>query len=164
MMKLVIVNVLLMTSLSAIGQAQIFPDDLDIVVGEWEGCLTYLDYQTNNPFTMPANLIAEQGKNKYELILKNIYPNEPKANGKEKMKISKNGLRLNNHKVTSRLELENGQTQIQTAYKGKDNTKNALIRYTYIIGKKSFIIKKEVQFNELETWIKRSEFSYVRKE
>lgn len=146
------------------GQNQIFPEDLDQIIGEWQGSLTYLDYQTNQPYTMPANLIIEQGKNDYELVLKNIYPNEPKANNKERMKISKTGLQLNKHNITSRLALENGDIQIQTVHKGKDDRKKALIRYTYLIGKKSFIMKKEVQFNELDPWIKRNEFNYVKKE
>ena len=153
-----------MISVSVCSQSQIFPEDLKIVIGNWEGSITYLDYQTNEPFTMPANLKVEQGKNKYKLVLKNIYPNEPKANTKNKIKIAKNGLLLNKHTVTSREESENGQIEIKTEHKGKDNNENALIRYTYVIGKNLFIIRKEVQFNEVNEWIKRSEFNYVRKQ
>ncbi len=70
-------------------------DDLKILVGEWVGTLTYIDYSTNNPFTMPVNLNVKQGKNNYQLILNINYPKEPNANSKDKIKISKDGIQLN---------------------------------------------------------------------
>ena len=152
-----------MFSLSLYSQPKIFADDLKTIIGEWEGSLTYLDYQTNEPFTMPANLIIEQGKNENKLVLKNIYPNEPKANNKSKIKISKDGSLLNKNKVVSREKSENGHLQIQTEHEGKDDNKKALIRYTYTIGTNVFTIRKEVQFNKNNDWIKRSEFSHTRK-
>ena len=163
-MKLVLTHLALMISLSVHCQSKIFPADLDNIVGDWKGSLTYLDYQTNKPFTMPANLVVKQGKNQYQLVLIKVYPNEPKANSKERLKISKDGFRLNKHVVTSRSDLENGQLLIQTEYKGKDNKKKGLIRNSYIMGKNSFIIRKEVQFDYTDDWIKRSEFNYFRKE
>jgi len=152
-----------MITLSVYSQPQTSPEDLKAIVGNWEGSLTYIDYQTNKPFTMPANLIVEQGKNEYQIILKNIYPNESKANNKNKITIDKNGSSINKHKVTSREELEDGQTQIQTEHDGKDNNEKAIIRYTYVTGKDLFIIRKEVSFNQAKNWVKRSEFSYARK-
>ena len=112
---------------------------------------------------MPANLFVNQGQNENSLILKNIYPNEPNANDSDKLKVTKNGLLLNKKKIISREELDNGNIKIQTEHKGKDDRKTALIRYTYIIGVKLFVIRKEVQFNGSVKWIKRSEFSYERK-
>ena len=111
---------------------------------------------------MAANLIVEKGRNENTLVLNNLYPNEPKANNSEKIKVSNNGTMLNKHVVTQREELENGHIQIQTEHNGKDDNKKAQIRYTYIIGKKIFLIRKEVQFSQGEEWIKRSEFSYNR--
>lgn len=135
---------------------------MKVIIGNWEGSLTYLDYQTGKPFTMPANLIVSQGKSKDELVLKNIYPKEPKANSSDKIKIDKNGMLLNKNVVTSREELENGHVQIQTEKKSKDDNKKALLRYTYIIGDDFFLIRKEVQFEQSSDWIKRSEYSYQR--
>jgi len=135
---------------------------LKSIVGTWEGSITYLDYQTNKPFSMAANLIVENGSNENTLVLNNFYPDEPKANNSEKIKVSKNGTILNKHSVTQREELENGNIQIQTEHKGKDDNKKALIRYTYLIGKNTFSIRKEVQFSQGDEWIKRSELSYNR--
>ena len=161
-MKYIILNIILLFSLGSYGQTQITPEDLKSIVGTWEGSITYLDYQTNKPFTMAANLIVEKGRNENTLGLNNLYPNEPKANNSEKIKVSNNGTMLNKHRVTQREELENGDIQIQTEHNGRDDNKKAQIRYTYIIGKKIFLIRKEVQFSQGEKWIKRSEFNYNR--
>ena len=162
-MKYIILNLILLFSLGSYGQTQINPEDLKSIVGTWEGSITYLDYQTNKPFTMAAMLIVEKGRNENTLILNNLYPNEPKANNSEKIRVSNNGTMLNKHIVTQREELENGHIQIQTEHNGKDDNKRAQIRHTYIIGKKIFLIRKEVQFSQGEEWLKRSEFSYNRK-
>lgn len=161
-MKIIIISIFLALSLDSYGQAKITSEDLKVIIGNWEGSLTYLDYQTGKPFTMPANLIVSQGKSKDELVLKNIYPKEPKANSSDKIKIDKNGMLLNKNVVTSREELENGHVQIQTEKKSKDDNKKALLRYTYIIGDDFFLIRKEVQFEQSSDWIKRSEYSYQR--
>ncbi|MFT4662991.1 MAG: hypothetical protein ACI9AT_000826 [Ulvibacter sp.] len=152
-----------MLSLNSFGQAKISSEDLKVVIGNWVGSITYLDYQTNKPFTMPANLNVTQGKSDNILLLNNIYPNEPKANSSDKIKIAKNGMLLNKNVVTSREELENEHVQIQTEHEAKDDNKKALLRYTYVIGNDFFLIRKEVQFEEAGDWIKRSEFNYQRK-
>ncbi len=161
-MKYLILNIILLFSIGSYGQTQITPEDLKSILGTWEGSITYIDYQTNKPFTMAANLIVEKGRNENTLVLNNIYPNEPKANNSEKIKVSNNGTMLNKHIVTQREELANGGIQIQTEYRGKDDNKKVQIRYTYIIGKKTLLIRKEVQFSQGTEWIKRSEFSYNR--
>lgn len=161
-MKYIILNIILLFSLDSFCQVQISPEDLKSILGTWEGTITYLDYQTNKPFTMAANLIVEKGRNENTLVLNNLYPNEPKANNSEKIKVSNNGTMLNKHIVTQKEKLENGHIQIQTEHYGKDDNKKAQIRYTYIIGKEIFLIRKEVQFSQGEEWIKRSEFSYNR--
>ena len=162
-MKFILINIFLLFSLNIYSQTQITHEDLKTIVGSWEGTITYLDYQTNKAFTMAANLIVEKGKDENSLVLHNIYPNEPKANSSDKIKVTKDGTMLNKHLVTKREELENGQIQIQTQHKGKDDNKKALVRYTYIIGRNLFLIKKEIQFQEAGDWIKRSELSYKKK-
>lgn len=162
-MKFILTAIILTFSLSCYGQTKITSEDLKLAIGNWEGSITYLDYQSNKPFTMPANLLVKQGKNENSLVLNNSYPNEPKANNSDKIRIAKNGLLLNKNEVTSREELENGGIQIQTEHEAKDDGRKALIRYTYSIGSNVFTIRKEVQFEELADWIERSEFTYTRK-
>ena len=162
-MKYTLTTLTLIVSLFVYSQAQITSEDLSVVIGNWEGNLTYLDYQSGKPYSMPANLVVEQGKDKNSLVLNYIYPNEPKANSSGKLKITKNGTLLNKHLVTSRKELENGHIQFQTEHEGRDDNKKALIQYTYIMGEELFVIRKEVQFEKEGEWIKRNEFKYSKK-
>jgi len=155
-------NSILLFSLGSYGQVQLTVEDLNSIIGSWEGTITYLDYQTNKPFSMAAHLVVEKGKNQNTLVLKNLYPTEPKANNSEKIKLTKNGTRLNKSLVTQRKKIDNGQLEIQTELKGKDDNKKALIRYTFLIRENILIIRKEVQFSQGEKWIKRSELNYTR--
>ena len=163
MIKLILNAMILTFFLSCYGQTKVTSEDLKLAIGNWEGSITYLDYQSNKTYTMPANLLIKEGNNENTLILNNNYPNEPKANNSDKIKITKNGLLLNKNEVISKEELKNGGIQIKTEHEAKDDGRKARIRYTYSIGNTIFIIRKEVQFEELADWIKRSEFTYTRK-
>ena len=143
-------------------QNNVTTDDLKTLLGEWAGTLTYTDYSTNKPFTMPANLIVSQGKNIYLLILNINYPKEPNANSRDKIKISKDGTQLNKIDIKSKEVLPNGQIQITTQYSGRDNGKKALIKNIYIIGTSNFIIRKKVKFENSEDWFMRNEYTYSR--
>lgn len=162
-MKYILIIIALIVSLNSFGQAKILAEDLKAIIGSWEGSITYLDYQSGKPFTMPANVIVKQGKNESILMLKNIYPEEPKANGSDKIKMTNHGILLNKCLVRSREVLENGQVKVQTECKGKDDNKAALIRNTYLISNDHFLIRKEIQFEGTDNWTKRSEFEYYKK-
>lgn len=137
-------------------------DELKTLLGEWTGSLTYKDYSTNNPFTMPANLIVKNGKNNNQLILNINYPKEPNANSKDKIGLSKDGTQLNKHDINSKENLPNGDIQITTKYSGKDNGEKALIKNIYILGASEFIIRKEVKFENSSDWLMRNEYSFSR--
>ncbi|NNC95422.1 MAG: hypothetical protein HKN92_07655 [Chitinophagales bacterium] len=151
--------------LSSCSNAQntITHEDLNIVIGEWSGTLTYVDYRSNKPFTMPSDLIVENGGKKNQLFLFISYPNEPKANSREKIKINKSGSQLNKKDVTSKQIMSNGNVHITIEYSGKDNGENATIRSVYIMGNNQFIIRKEVKFENSEEWLVRNEYKYSRK-
>ena len=149
-------------SLSGIAQSSVTVEEFQILLGKWEGTLTYIDYTSNTPYSMPANVTVTEGKNKNQLVLLNEYPNEPKANGKGKINFSKNGQALNGSDLISRENLENGDLELVTESMGKDNNEKALIRIVYVIGKDRFIMRKEVKFENSESWLQRNEFSYRR--
>lgn len=112
---------------------------------------------------MPANVTIEEGKSEFTLTLNTKYPNEPKANNKSKISISKDGKSINKEKVVSRSR-EGSNILITTEYNGKDgnDNKKATIRHYYTFGTKNFIIRKEVRFDGEEEWILRNEFNYRR--
>ena len=154
-------SIFLFTSIS-FGQNTVQPEILENTIGEWKGALTYLDYQTNEPFTMPVNLRIENGKNKYQFKLFLEYPKESNANSTDKIKISKDGTKINKADVISNRKISEEEFEIITKYSGKDNNKKAEIRVIYIIGKTELIIRKEVKFENTENWILRSEYKYKR--
>jgi len=144
-------------------QNTLSPKDLKSLQGEWsDGSLTYMDYSSNKPFSMPAKVKVMRSKNGYHLTLDIQYPNEPHANSKEKIRLSKDGTLLNKHLIESRKELPDGELEITTSYAGKDNNKKAMIRNIYIIGESRFIIKKSVKFEDATDWLLRNEYEFTR--
>jgi hypothetical protein len=161
-MKTKLFYVLLLISLYGTAQTKISSDELNSLMGEWTGSLTYMDYSTNEPFSMPANVTVKPGKNDNQILLFHEYPNEPQANSKSKVTVSKEGSAINGNPLVSRENLENGSTQFTTETTGKDNNEKALIRNVYIVGEKRFVIRKEVKFESSEEWLIRNEFNYTR--
>lgn len=139
--------------------------DFKNLKGYWSGTLTYLDYSSGEPYTMPADVeIKRMGKtNKF--IFSNIYPNEPEANSFDTMMISQDGSYIDNQLVISKHKLPMGVTEIVTEELGVDGSedKTARFKYTYTISKLSFTKRKDVQFTGTEEWIKRHEYSYKKK-
>jgi len=154
-------SIFLFTSIS-FGQNTVQPEILENTIGEWKGSLTYLDYQTNKPYTMPVNLSIEHGKNKHQFKLFLEYPKETNANSTDKIKISKDGTKINKADVISNRKISEDEFEIITEYSGKDNNQKAEIRVIYIIGKAKLIIRKEVKFGNTENWILRNEYNYKR--
>lgn len=164
--------ILMISSINIIAQEKVSTEksvielvDLQNLLGEWNGTLTYIDYSSKKPFSMPSELnVASKGNNR-KFILSYTYPNEPNANDKSKLKVSKDRSLLDGKPIVSRTQTSDGNTQIITEYSGKDGNENqkALIRNIYIIGKKKFIIRKEVQFDGTKDWIKRSEYNFDKK-
>jgi len=161
--KLTFVIALFLTSLSY-SQNTIQPSELDVLIGSWEGSLTYIDYGTNKPFSMPANVAIEKGKNEYQLLLAISYPKETNANSKDKIRLSKDGNKINKIAITSIERLEDGTTTIITNYDGKDNGKKAKIRNIYTLSNSVFNIRKEVKFDANQDWMMRSEYKYKRQQ
>ena len=139
--------------------------DFATALGAWKGKLTYLDYSSGKPYTMPANvIISVNEKGKGEIVLALIYPDEPKANGNDTLVISKNGMELNGAKLVSKKITSDGSVQIITDKEGTDgnDNKKALLRHVYTINKNNFSNRKEVRFAGTDKWILRNEYVFNR--
>ena len=144
--------------------ASVSVKDFKPAYGKWTGTITYLDYTSGKPFTMPANVtISKNNKDARQLIFAFEYPQEPKANGNDTLIISEDGMMIDDTKVTSK-ESRDGVLQILTEKEGVDgnDNKKALIRYVYSISKKSFVKRKEVRFDGQDIFIMRNEFKMSR--
>ena len=138
--------------------------DLRLLTGaQWSGTLTYLDYRSNKKVSIPSNLIVtESGESKLAWLFEYRYPEEPKANSRDTVRIAKDGRSINGEMVTERTELAGNTLRIVTEKKGQDDERNALFRYTYLINAKSFSIKKEVQHEGSSEFFERNEYSWTR--
>lgn len=112
---------------------------------------------------MAAELLIKRTGKVNELLLEHTYPNEPKANGSDRLVIRKNGSMINLGMVKGRETDEAGMVSIITEHRGLDEHKPATIRYTYNLGKETLNIRKDVRFLKTTEWVKRSEYAYTRK-
>jgi hypothetical protein len=154
----------LLISSFAFTQPLVSVKDFQIVLGSWQGSLTYLDYTTNKPFTMPANIaIKQMGSNTF--LFMNSFPDEPNVKWTDTLIISSDGKMINEEKVTSKKTLPNGTIEIITDVLGIDGNekKPARIKHIYTIGKNILIKRKEVLFTGSTEWIQRNEYRYVNK-
>ena len=78
-------------------ESKITRDDLQVLTGlQWSGTLTYLDYQSNRKVSIPANLtVRPNGEDKWSWVFEYSYPDEPKANSEEVVRLSKDGKTIN---------------------------------------------------------------------
>lgn len=139
--------------------------DFESLTGSWQGSLTYLDYTSGKPYTMPADVAIKRLGKTTQFSFSNTYPKEQGANSVDTIIISNDGLYIDKELMKSRKVTGNGDVEIVTTEKGKEGNDNkpATFRYTYIIGKTRYRKTKEVQFEGETGWIKRHEYSYVRK-
>ncbi len=138
--------------------------DFELFTGKWQGSLTYLDYKSGKPYTMPANIEIQRIGTSKQFIFANTYPDEPKANDKDTITISGKGDKLNTEPIKSKKKLTDGSLEIITENLGKDGNDNkaALIRITYTAGNNLLSIKKDVRFTGQTAWVLRHEYRYKK--
>ncbi len=131
--------------------------------GQWKGKLTYQDYRSNKKVSILSNLtVTESNEDKLSWIFEYEYPDEPKANKKSIVKISKDGKTFDEETVVERINLPNKTLRIVTTNNGTDNDKPAVFRHTYLLSKQSFSIKKEVKYKGTQEFFERNEYSWIR--
>ncbi len=146
-------------------KAVVSVNDFTPALGPLKGTLTYLDYTSGKPFTMPANVTISVSAGKPNgIILALDYPKEPQANGNDTLVISNGGALLNGGKIVSKKQLADGSLEIITDKEGMDgnDNKKALLRHIYNISKTKFSNRKEVKFEGTVVWILRNEYTFSR--
>lgn len=144
---------------------QVRPEDLQAVVGSWEGNLSYLDYSSGKIFSMPANIeIGQLGKTPTFLYF-NTFPEEMEANWTDTIRISEDGQRINDEWVRFNVLRPDGIREIVTEVLGTDGNDEqpAMLRYSYLISPDIFVRHKEVQYVGTEEWFVRHEYRYTKR-
>jgi hypothetical protein len=139
-------------------------EDLRLLTGaRWTGTLTYLDYRSNKPVSIPSNLTVTQAAgDESAWVFEYEYPEEPKANGKQTLKIEEGGTVFDGETVVERTSLDSGGFRLVTVKRGRDNEKEALFRFTYTLDRSTFSIKKEVRPEGATEFFERNRFSWKR--
>jgi len=145
-------------------QAKIRKDDIQILIGaQWTGVLSYRDYRSNTRVSIPANLmVTPNGEDKWSWVFDYQYPDEPQANSKNIVRLTKDGKSLDGEAAIERTKLSDGTVILVTEKNGQDNNRSAYFRFTYKINSKEFTVKKEVRYEDESRFFKRNEFSWKR--
>ena len=142
--------------------AKISAKDLKPLEGrQWVGDLTYLDYTSKKKTSIKSNVTITRA-NDLTWIFDMQYPLEPNANSKDETKLSADGRTFDGETVIERIELPDGILKIVTTKTGKDDNRDSTFRHVYLIGKKSFSIKKEVKFDGSVEYFERNTYSWTR--
>lgn len=165
LLPLFMCSVILAQDNTSVDENKIEQEEINNFIGAWTGTLTYVDYNSGEPYTMPCDLDIQKTMKKNQLALSYIYPNEPKANNKGRLRISKDGTRINKKRITNKFLNADGQMEIYTENTGKDGNegKKALIRNMYKIGDKELIFRKDIKFEGSTDWLRRNEYTFERK-
>ena len=126
----------------------------------WEGTLTYIDYQSGKPTDVAATMQINISEKTIEQDIQYVW--EPDKNVEAITKIKKNGRFLGKQKVVSKILGEDESMLIITTTKGKDDGKKATFYYTYEFDSKYYKVTKEVQFTDSDERFMRNSYRYNR--
>ena len=143
---------------------RLHPEDLRRMTGaRWTGTLTYTDYRSNRRISIPSNLtVKEADGDAPAWVFEYEYPDEPKANGKQTVRLGEGGTVLDGETVVERTSLDGGALRFVTEKRGTDNDKSALFRYTYTISSSRFSVRKEVRHEGASEFFERNTYSWSR--
>ena len=143
---------------------RVSPQDLRKLSGaRWTGTLTYLDYRSNKRVSIPSNLtVTQAGGDENAWVFEYEYPDEPKANGKQTLKVGDGGTVFGGETVVERAGLDGGGFRLVTVKRGRDNDRDALFRYTYTLDGSAFSVTKEVRPEGAAEFFERNRYSWKR--
>ena len=135
--------------------------DFMVVEGAWQGTLTYADYSSGNKVVIKSDVTVDPiSANQIEYTVS--YPDEPWEDSQSVFEISAQGRLLDGHVVSERQVDELGGIILTTLHKGLDDNRPAEIRQTYGLNANRFYIRKEVKFENEETYLFRNIYEFTR--
>ena len=158
-MKSIILSFSLLTSLFCLGQETLSIESLSPLFDkEWAGTLMYLDYGSKKEVSIPIKMTVEPNTAR-SVKMNFVYPGEEGANNSAKVEISKDGKKINGQTIESIDEIGDGNLELITSDKGKDNGKPATFTYTYIIGPNIYSNEKFVLYEGAEKAFIRNRYT-----
>jgi hypothetical protein len=130
---------------------------------QWKGTLRYQDYRSDRKVTIPSNVtVAQSADDPRAWIFTHQYPDEPNASRPDTVVISADGRSIDDARVVERRTLPDGTLRLVTRRTGKDNNRDAVFRYTYLIGASHVSIRKEVMPEGSAEYFERNEYAWSR--
>ncbi|MBT8142011.1 MAG: hypothetical protein KJO88_06565 [Gammaproteobacteria bacterium] len=135
-------------------------DFTPLINKEWSGTLTYLDYSGKNKrYTIPSKAKVDIRSN-YKVAYQIEYPDEPHMNSTGKIRLSRDGTKLDKNIISRRELIPENSLVLVTEAMGKDNNQAAMIRTTYEISDSRFVIRNDFKTPESEKYINRNEYVF----
>jgi hypothetical protein len=132
----------------------------------WKGTLTYLDYTSNKPTTIPSTFKLTQAADSSSAWNFAIgYDEEPHANSATRLELRDYGrvLQLGDTTETVLSSIRQGnRVDITTQFTAADDNKPATIRKVYIISPNAFSMQKLVKFADQPDFFERHIYQWSR--
>lgn len=151
-------------STAATDAPHVLPADLDLISGQpWTGALTYLDYTSSKPTTIPCTMIIARIPDPdlaWEMRIG--YPDEPHANSSNVLRIGAAGTTLDNETVLERTTMRDGAIRLVTKTTGTDADRKATFKFIYVLSPNSCSIQKLVCPEGESVFFERHIYRWVR--
>lgn len=152
--------VVFLLALNTMGQDPLNISDFSMLDNtRWEGQLTYKDYQTGKLTSIDATMQIDLSGKKINSKIQYIY--EPNKNNTSSVKIRKNGTYYGNERII-RNSFSNGTFTFVTTYEGRDNNKKATMYITHQFNENTFIVTKEVKYQDGVNQFVRNTYNFKR--
>lgn len=129
--------------------------------GEWTGELSYLDYSSGTPQSIPVKMQFAPASGT-DIDYKLIYPKESQYNAEEVLSVSPGGDRVNDKILTSRILNPDGRLMLVTEHDAEDNGRAAKVRLTHMISDDLFVLSKDVRFDTDGSFVRRNAYTLRR--
>ncbi|KWV91092.1 S41 family peptidase [Erythrobacter sp. YT30] len=127
---------------------------------DWAGELEYLNYGSDKRSIIPVRMIVKEPSGR-SMGYGFLYPGEEDKNASSRIRISRDGTRIDGYAITRRYPGDDGRLIIVTEGSGRDDNRPADIRLTYEIGENTFVLRKDVRFESGE-FFNRNEYRLTR--
>ncbi|OUJ72933.1 hypothetical protein [Hymenobacter crusticola] len=134
---------------------------------DWQGALTYRDYQNQQLVTLATQLSATETTPQV-VTLNYVYrePNGKQVRGADQLRLQANGTQIEWDGLLMRVQqkrlLPRRVVQLVLVGEGTDNNQRATVRRTVLLAARQYSVRKEVRFQGDTTFLLRHEYQFQR--
>lgn len=140
----------------------LLPADLQAANGKWSGILTYLDYSSNKPVSIPATLLIS-GKDSSCFVWEYDYPKEPGHGSKTEYCIRNGGQYFNERKLVQKTKEEGGLTIVlEEAGTDGNDAKPVVFQHIISMSANQLILTKMIKREGEAVFTRRNQYVFSR--